>query len=282
MPEQKNTKRKSLFIVFLMVTLVFISSAGYLNGQTSTSSKNKLNLNYLKQIGRDAVSVVSSPAHWKGKKLFTLAAVAGTGILCFAFDRSIKEFSDVNNKGLFDDLWESITNTGNGVFLSGLMASYYIVGELFKLDNMRKTALLGVESFLISGVLVGILKYSIGRARPFTGESTTSFHPFSSASSHYSFPSGHATSAFSVATVIAEHSKEFLVHVTAYGLASLVAMSRIHKNKHWLSDVFIGSAIGYFVGKKISDLNRGDSANRLKVGFQLGSQKRAFSLSYSF
>ncbi len=281
MPDKKNTKHKYLFIVFLVVVLVFIGSAGYLNGQTSTS-RNKLDFNYLKQIGRDTVSVVSSPAHWKGKKLFTLAAVAGTGILCFAFDQSIKEWSDVNNKGLFDDIWESITNSGNGVFLSGLMASYYIVGELFNLDNMRKTALLGIESFIISGVVVGILKYSIGRARPFTGESSTSFHPFSSASRNYSFPSGHASSAFSVATVIAEHSKELLVDVTAYGLASLVAMSRIHKNKHWLSDVFIGSAIGYFIGKKISDLNRGDSADRLKIGLQFGSQKRAFSLSYSF
>jgi hypothetical protein len=70
--------------------------------------------------------------------------------------------------------------------------------------------------------------------------------------------------------------------VLAYGMASLVAMSRIHKNKHWVSDVFIGSAIGFFVGKKISDLNRGDSAERLKIGFQLGPHKQAFSLSYSF
>jgi len=281
MPKQKNTKRKSSFLVFLMVTFVFVSSAGYLNGETSTP-KHKLNMDYFKQFGRDAVSVFSSPAHWKGKKLFTLAAVAGTGILCFAFDQNIKEFSDVNNKGLFDDIWESITNSGNGVFLGGLIASYYIVGEIFKLDDMRKTALLGIESFVISGVMVGILKYTIGRARPYTGESATSFHPFSSTSSNYSFPSGHATSAFSVATVIAEHSKEFLVDVVAYGMATLVAMSRIHKNKHWVSDVFIGSAIGYFVGKKISDLNRGDSAERLKIGIQLGRQKQAFSLSYSF
>jgi len=153
---------------------------------------------------------------------------------------------------------------------------------IFRLDNMRKIALLGVESFVISGVLVGVLKYSIGRARPFTGESKASFHPFSSSSRYYSFPSGHATSAFSVATVIAEHSKEFLVDVAAYGMAALVAMSRVQKNKHWVSDVFIGSVLGILIGKKISNLNRGDNAERLKIGIQLGLQKQAFSLRYTF
>lgn len=282
MLKQKNTKRKSSFLVFLIVILVFISSTGYLNGETSTSSKNKLDLNYLKQFGRDAFSVVRSPVHWKGKDYLTLAVVAGTGALFFAFDQKIKEWVDSNKTGLFDDIWESVTNSGNGVFLGGLLASYYIVGDIFKLDNMRKIALLGVESFVISGALVGILKYSIGRARPYSGELRGSFHPFSLTSSNYSFPSGHASSAFSVATVIAEHSKEFLVDVLVYGMASLVAISRIHKNKHWVSDVFIGSAIGFFVGKKISDLNRGDSSERLKIGIQLGPQKQAFSLSYSF
>lgn len=281
MPNQKNPKRKSSVIVFLMLILLFISSAGYLKGETLTF-KNQLNLNYLKQIGRDSVSVISSPAHWKGKDYFTLAAVVGTGALCFLSDQNIKKWVDSNNTGLFDDIWESITNIGNGVFLGGLLASYYIVGEVFKLDNMRKIALLGVESFVISGVLVGIFKYSIGRARPYTGESRASFHPFSSTSSHYSFPSGHATSAFSVATVIAEHSKEFLVDVTAYGLATLVAMSRIQKNKHWVSDVFIGSVIGILIGKKVSALNRGDNSERLNIGIQIGLQKQAFSLRYTF
>jgi len=281
MLKQLNTKRKSSFFVFLMVALVIISSAGYLKGEIS-NSENKLNKEYLKQFGRDAISIFSSPAHWRGKSLLTLTAVVGTGALIFAFDQCIKEWVDSNNTGLFDSAWEFITNTGHGVFLGGLMASYYIAGEIFKLDNMRKIALLGVESFVISGALVGLLKYSIGRARPYTGESRLSFHPFSSTSRYYSFPSGHSMSAFSVATVIAEHSKEFLVDVLAYGMATLVAMSRVQKNKHWASDVFIGSVIGFFIGKKISDLNRGDGAKRLKIGFQLGSQKQAFSLSYSF
>ena len=97
-----NTKRKSSFFVFLMVTLVFLSSAGYLKGEISTP-KNKLSLNYLKQFGRDTVGVFSSPAHWKRNDFFTLAAVAGTGVLFFAFDQQIKEWVDSNNKGLFDE-----------------------------------------------------------------------------------------------------------------------------------------------------------------------------------
>lgn len=281
MPKKKNLKCKSSSVVFLLLTLFFISSAGNLKGEILTF-ENKLNLDYLKRFGRDTVNVASSPGHWDKKDLFTLAAVAGTGILCFLSDQNIKRWVDSNNAGMFDEIWETITNTGNGVFLGGLLASYYIVGEIFKLDNMRKIALLGVESFVISGVLVGLLKYSIGRARPFTGESRTSFHPFSSSSRYYSFPSGHATSAFSVATVIAEHSKEFLVDVTAYGMATLVAMSRIQKNKHWVSDVFVGSVLGILIGKKISDLNRGDKTDRLNIGFQLGLQKQAFSLRYTF
>ncbi|MFC2167859.1 phosphatase PAP2 family protein [Acidobacteriota bacterium] len=281
MLKQKKSTNQFSVILLLILTLCFMSSAGYLRGETLTF-ENKLNLNYLKQFGNDTASVISSPTKWDRKDLFTLAAIVGTGILCFLSDQNIKQWVDSNNAGMFDEIWESITNTGNGVFLGGLLASYYVVGEIFRLDNMRKIALLGVESFVISGVLVGILKYSIGRARPHTGESRTSFHPFSSSSSYYSFPSGHATSAFSVATVIAQHSKEFLVDVTAYGLASLVAMSRIQKNKHWVSDVFIGSVLGYFIGKKISDLNRGDKKNQLNIGLQFGRQKQAFSLSYTF
>ena len=72
------------------------------------------------------------------------------------------------------------------------------------------------------------------------------------------------------------------VDLLAYGLAGLVAVSRVQLNKHWVSDVFIGSAIGYFVGKKISDLNRDNKSDRLKVGFQLSPHRKALTLSYSF
>jgi membrane-associated phospholipid phosphatase len=41
------------------------------------------------------------------------------------------------------------------------------------------------------------------------------------------------------------------VPVLAYGAASLIGLSRISENKHWISDVFAGAAIGYLSGRLV-------------------------------
>jgi hypothetical protein len=279
---QKSEKLQRL-LMFTLIVLIIVcpASSGGLFGQTSTS-EHKINKEYFRQFGRDVVSVVSSPGQWKGKDFLTLTAVVGTGALIFAYDQKFKLWMEDYRLETYEDVSNFITNLGDGAFLVSMLASYYLAGEIFNRDNMRKIALLGMESFLISGSLVALLKYTIGRARPYTGESKQSFHPFSSSSQFYSFPSGHSAAAFSVATVIAQHSKEVFVDILSYGLAGCVALSRIQRNKHWASDVFFGSAIGYFIGKKISDLNRNGRSDRLQIGFQLSPGRQAFSLSYTF
>jgi membrane-associated phospholipid phosphatase len=70
-----------------------------------------------------------------------------------------------------------------------------------------------------------------------------------------SFPSGHSISAWSLATVIAkeyghgEHGR--LVQLGAYGVASAVSVSRFTGRKHFLSDVLVGSALGYGIGNYV-------------------------------
>jgi len=61
-----------------------------------------------------------------------------------------------------------------------------------------------------------------------------------------SFPSGHSMAIWSVATVVAlEYRRHRWVQFTAYGIATLVSVSRFTGSNHFLSDVLIGSAIGY-------------------------------------
>jgi hypothetical protein len=68
-----------------------------------------------------------------------------------------------------------------------------------------------------------------------------------------SFPSGHAISAWSVATVIAEEygPRHPAVRYGAYALATAVGISRYTGRKHFLSDVLAGSAMGYGIGRYV-------------------------------
>jgi membrane-associated phospholipid phosphatase len=139
-----------------------------------------------------------------------------------------------------------------------------------------------MESWLTSGAVVLSLKFLIGRARPYTREGSTEFRPFSTGSDHYSFPSGHATSAFAVASVIAGQSDSKFVDILVYSLASMAAVSRVHDRKHWPSDVFIGSVLGYVVGKAICRLNSSRGKNRLDLGLQLSPYRQGITISYNF
>jgi len=113
---------------------------------------------------------------------------------------------------------------------------------------LRETGLLSAEALIDSGIVVTALKTASQRQRPATDHSSGEFFDGGSA-----FPSGHATSAWSLATVIAKeygHHRP-LVQIGAYGLATAVSLSRYTGRNHFLSDVLVGSAIGYGIGRYV-------------------------------
>ena len=266
---------------FLLVLLFFSSSQGLLLAQDS-APEDKLNKEFLVNVKNDFGQVIVSPAHWKKKDFLKLSAVLGTGLILFAVDQDIQQWVQDNGTSSSEDFSNFITHFGDGGVLAGLIAVLYATGELSKSNGLRNTALLSLESWLTTGGMVGVMKFSIGRARPYTEESSHSFHPFSTGSRNYSFPSGHASAAFAVATAIAEQSRKAYVDIAAYTLASLVALSRVHEDKHWASDVFIGACLGYFIAKKISALDRGRNSSKVGLSFQFGQQRQAIAVSIRF
>ena len=66
--------------------------------------------------------------------------------------------------------------------------------------------------------------------------------------SGYAFPSGHASTTFATASVLEAHFG-WKVGVPAYALATYVAASRLHENRHYLSDVVFGGALGMAAGR---------------------------------
>jgi membrane-associated phospholipid phosphatase len=113
----------------------------------------------------------------------------------------------------------------------------YAVGRL---RDQPKVAHLGmdlVQAQLMSELLVEPLKLATQRERP-------------DGSNSLSFPSGHAAVTFATATVIERHLG-WRKSMLGYAVASYVALSRMHDNKHYLSDVVFGAAVGTIAGRTV-------------------------------
>jgi membrane-associated phospholipid phosphatase len=132
----------------------------------------------------------------------------------------------------------------------------YGAGLLAKDSKLKKTALLAGEAVGDSEVLTVIIKDATKRVRPAAIPPNGNFSdtwfesPGSVLRGHGSFPSGHTIAAFSLATVIARrYGNHRWVPFVAYGLATVVGFSRLTLSAHFLSDVFMGAALGYSVSR---------------------------------
>jgi undecaprenyl-diphosphatase len=102
------------------------------------------------------------------------------------------------------------------------------------------TALFWVSALAISEALLWTSKFIYARPRP----------PMSLVQTHgYSFPSGHANTAATVALGIAlllaiRRSRHWYFEILAVMYIATIAWSRVYLRAHWLSDVFTGAALG--------------------------------------
>ena len=185
--------------------------------------------------------------HW----IPTLAVVGGTAGLIVADPHIMPYFRD--HAGNLDDLNDTFdANIATGALVAvpaSLLAAGYIRHDQYQVS----TAILAGEAYADSAVVNLVVKAITRRERPSDVSPGGDFHNtfFNAGQSPWhgsSFPSGHATGAFSVATVVAvRYSKHRWVPWAVYGMATAISLSRITSSAHFPSDVFLGSALGYAI-----------------------------------
>src|SRR5438445_11027112 len=123
----------------------------------------------------------------------------------------------------------------------------WAMGHVSHNEHWSETGFLAGEAALNSLVAVESFKYSLRRERPYQGNGSGSFFQ----SGGTSFPSEHAAAAWSVAGIIAHEYPGPLTKIMAYGLASLVDISRVRAQQHFPSDAVVGAMIGNLVAQNI-------------------------------
>jgi PAP2 superfamily len=200
----------------------------------------------------DLRDVLGAPVHWTGRQWegFSIA-VAGIGAAAL-LDDTVRNHERNDHNRFSDQVAKDFEQFGQaGAF--GVMGAFYVAGLVSDNSRARSVGEDGLISTLIAGgIVTPALKLVAGRTRPRDTDKTFDFKPFSGNSS---FPSGHSTEAFAVASVIATHYDATWVKVASYGSAALVGFARIHHQAHFLSDVTAGAIIGTATGRAVVHRN---------------------------
>lgn len=125
--------------------------------------------------------------------------------------------------------------------LLGTPVVIYGVGILKHDQDLKKQGIFVAQSILVSTFVSAGLKYSIQRPRP--GDTYTDIQPVVEVNTP-SFPSGHTTKAFSLATSLSMAYPKWYVIAPSYLWAGSVAYSRMHLGVHYPTDVLAGIVIG--------------------------------------
>ena len=189
--------------------------------------------------------------HWAP----TLAVVGGTAGLIYADPHVMPYFrTNAESWDSFNDVFDPMITTSEVILLpTSLLTAGYIRHD----DREVNTAILAAEAYADSLVVNLVVKGITRRERPsdvpegapFTG---TFFNGGKSPLKGSSFPSGHATAVWSVATVVAEryrHRGKPWIPVLCYTMAVAISFSRISSSAHFPSDVWLGSSLGFAIAK---------------------------------
>ena len=200
--------------------------------------------------------------------MFIAGSVALTAFL-YSFDQQSYDALDgwKRNSVFLRKASPIVTELGEGVTSLALFGGVASYGLLANDQKTLKVGKLGVESFLVSGIIVQVLKHSFGRERPNVASKPRGvwngplayFRQDSDrpkGTSHFdALPSGHVATVFAAATTIADASQEPWVPYVSYSIATLVAFSRVTEQTHWMSDCVLGGLIGVLSARLVKHWN---------------------------
>jgi len=169
--------------------------------------------------------------------------LAGGGALALAVHQKDQEINAHLVNSTTDNLWIPGHIIGSTPVILGSSVAAYVLGRARGQGRLQHLGMDEIEATLLAEGVAQGLKAAVRRERPVQTDGNQS--------TTYSFPSGHATVTFAAATVLQQHLG-YKAGIPTYLIASYVAMSRLHDNRHYASDVVFGAALGVVIGRSVT------------------------------
>jgi hypothetical protein len=200
----------------------------------------------------DGWFILSSPTRMSMSDAMKTTAVFGVTAALYMNDQ---EIHDQMQAARGDPAYEIFKKPGRQWEPVGYMGNtnkYYVAalvtGYTLRIEPLTVIPAQILESHMISAGIRNMIKPLVGRTRPFDGYGP---HHFEFLGPGTSFPSGHASVDFELATILSHHVKLWPIKAALYYAAASMAAQRVESDGHWMSDVFLSSIQGYLVARTV-------------------------------
>jgi membrane-associated phospholipid phosphatase len=228
----------------------------------ATESRNYAS-RFVKLAWLSLAQLVRSPSHSRraeaarraARHVLWLSAALGAAIIVLMYAIDAWEIAQMPKRGTPSLWWVRIlTDFGKDEYVLAVLAVLLVAVAIVSpaLRGIQRSLLLGLGTRLqfifcavaVSNLVTEVLKYSVGRGRPFVGGEANAFHfsHFAGNPAYYSFPSGHATTAFALALAVSAVWPQARVAMAVYAI--VIAATRLVLLAHHPSDVVAGALIG--------------------------------------
>ncbi|MBO9205163.1 MULTISPECIES: phosphatase PAP2 family protein [Niastella] len=183
----------------------------------------------------------ADPAFWS--VLLIVFTISGISLAVFSSREIFFSLNSIHTLYL-DTFFQNYTLLGDGVFSIAIFLILLLV-------ERTALAMQVITSYLFSGIVSQLLKRAVQAPRPHAIISNAEYPYFIEGITHTgttSFPSGHTTSVFALATILALNTKDKRFSLIYLITAIITGYSRIYLGQHFLADVTAGALIGTLSG----------------------------------
>ena len=249
---------KKIFLILFLLTVVCNQQSSAQSSELKVQGSEceiLLSKSYLKSYWHSGLTVLGQPLHYDWKDWSVFGGIATATTLAFVYDDEIFNYIDKtftnsqsNTISQYSDIY------GEELFIVPSIALTYGIGVIAKDTRLKNMSLATLQSFIFAEVASAGIKVLTCRERP-DANSQSWLGPFATFEST-SFVSGHSTRAFALATTVASfYPEKKWIGIVSYSLATMTSVGRVISKEHWTSDVIVGAALGYFIGRGVVKFN---------------------------
>jgi hypothetical protein len=206
------------------------------------------------QFGRETGKFFTQPLHWEENDWFKLGLIGAGTLLAMPADQPVRTAVLKDQRYVNSVPIEGGRMWGEIYMPLALFGSFAIHSLIADDITTRKVAYEIGQATLYAAAITSTMKFAFGRARPYTNEGSATYRPFTfTDDGFHSLPSGHATVAFALSTVLSRNVHVGFLKILAYVPATFTVVSRVYQDQHWVSDNLLGAAVGYVVATWVVD-----------------------------